>query len=406
VSCASLGSSYQNYAHLYKENDQIVAPEYIVYHNEMDSSSVYFEVNSSKILYTRKSKSDPYLGKLNFHYRVYDQLDSKLIKDSGTFYLEDKVLELNDSQIRGQFKFSYKLGDQGLIKLFCKDVNRNSIVEKHISLNKSSKATSQFYLIKDQLDVPIFKNYVNKGQEVKLESKLNISTPLYIKHYVRDFPISLPPFTGANHLPFEYKTDQLYQFKTDQSGNLAFKIPDEGFVYIQVDTSKKQGYTLFCFEDHFPTISTVELMVKPTRYICSRAEYDQLLNSEFLKSSMDHFWKSKTGSKERAKEIIRKYYKRVENANLHFSSYIEGWKTDRGMISIIYGAPNVVSKSNDMEVWVYGDESNVNSLSFVFNKMENPFSENDFKLQRSPAYRSSWYKAVDAWRSGRAYWIQ
>ena len=67
------------------------------------------------------------------------------------------------------------------------------------------------------------------------------------------------------------------------------------------------------------------------------------------------------------------------------------------MISIIYGAPNVVSKSNDMEVWVYGDESNVNSLSFVFNKMENPFSENDFKLQRSPAYRSSWYKAVDAW---------
>ena len=147
-------------------------------------------------------------------------------------------------------------------------------------------------------------------------------------------------------------------------------------------------------------------MVKPTRYICSRAEYDQLLNSEFLKSSMDHFWKSKTGSKERAKEIIRKYYKRVENANLHFSSYIEGWKTDRGMISIIYGAPNVVSKSNDMEVWVYGDESNVNSLSFVFNKMENPFSENDFKLQRSPAYRSSWYKAVDAWRSGRAYWIQ
>ena len=42
---------------------------------------------------------------------------------------------------------------------------------------------------------------------------------------------------------------------------------------------------------HGTSISTIELMVKPTRYICSRAEYDQLLNSEFLKSSMDNFIK-------------------------------------------------------------------------------------------------------------------
>ena len=40
------------------------------------------------------------------------------------------------------------------------------------------------------------------------------------------------------------------------------------------------------------------------------------------------------------------------------------------------------------------------------NKMENPFTENDYKLQRSPMYKSSWYRAVDSWRSGRAYWIQ
>ena len=36
----------------------------------------------------------------------------------------------------------------------------------------------------------------------------------------------------------------------------------------------------------------------------------------------------------------------------------------------------------------------------------NIFTENDYKLERSPMYKSSWYKAVDAWRSGRAYWIQ
>jgi hypothetical protein len=38
--------------------------------------------------------------------------------------------------------------------------------------------------------------------------------------------------------------------------------------------------------------------------------------------------------------------------------------------------------------------------------VDNPFSDNDFKLQRSPGYKSNWYRAVDAWRSGRVYWAQ
>ena len=46
--------------------------------------------------------------------------------------------------------------------------------------------------------------------------------------------------------------EKVIQFKTDLTGKLDFKIPDMGFVYIQIDTFKKEGYTLFCFEDHFP----------------------------------------------------------------------------------------------------------------------------------------------------------
>ncbi len=406
ISCATIGGNYQNYAHLYTNTDQVVDPEYIIYHNEVDSSSVYFKINASKILYTRKSKTSPYLGKVTFHYRVYDQVDSKHIKDSGSFCLEDQVQELNNDVIRGQFKFDCKIGDYGLMKLFCTDINRDSKVEKHINLDKRSKQTAQFFLVKDHMGFPIFKNFVNKGQAIQLESNLNSSEYIYIRHYDREFPMSLPPFTASSNIPFDYVSEQINEFKVNQNGELKFNIPKDGFVHLQTDTLKNEGFTLFCFEDHFPTISTLELMVKPTRYICSKAEYDQLLNSELLKSAMDHFWKSKTGSKERAKEIIRKYYNRVENANQHFTSYVEGWKTDRGMVSIIYGPPNVVSKSKDMEMWIYGDENNVNSLSFVFNKMENPFSDNDYKLQRSPMYRSSWYRAVDAWRSGRAYWIQ
>ena len=179
-----------------------------------------------------------------------------------------------------------------------------------------------------------------------------------------------------------------------------------GFLFLQLDTTIREGVTLFSFSSHYPSLKSVNQMVKPTRYICSRSEYNKLVNSELLKSAIDYFWRDKTGSSDRAREIIKKYYNRVVTANEHFTSYVEGWKSDRGMISIIYGPPSIVSKLNDREIWIYGDEKNVNSLSFVFNKMENPFTENDYKLQRSPMYKSSWYRAVDSWRSGRAYWIQ
>jgi hypothetical protein len=33
----------------------------------------------------------------------------------------------------------------------------------------------------------------------------------------------------------------------------------------------------------------------------------------------------------------------------------------------------------------------------------NPFTDNDFTLSRAPVYESHWYRAVDIWRSGRAY---
>jgi hypothetical protein len=43
------------------------------------------------------------------------------------------------------------------------------------------------------------------------------------------------------------------------------------------------------------------------------------------------------------------------------------------------------------------------ALSFTFVKLDNPFSDNDYALQRSANYRNLWYNAVDLWREGRVY---
>ena len=40
---------------------------------------------------------------------------------------------------------------------------------------------------------------------------------------------------------------------------------------------------------------------------------------------------------QKAKSLIAIYYNRIQNANLHFTTFKEGWKTDRGMIYVVFG---------------------------------------------------------------------
>ena len=106
---------------------------------------------------------------------------------------------------------------------------------------------------------------------------------------------------------------------------------------------------------------------------------------------------------ERARTLIREFYTRVESANNYFTSYLEGWKTDRGIIYIIYGVPNVVYKNKDYENWIYGEENNMMSINFTFHRVNNPASNNDFSLSRSPApsltYSSTQYKQTENLRN-------
>jgi hypothetical protein len=106
---------------------------------------------------------------------------------------------------------------------------------------------------------------------------------------------------------------------------------------------------------------------------------------------------------ERAQKMIREYYRRVELSNRWFTSYKAGWKTDRGIIFIVYGEPTTIYKSINSETWVYGEENNILSIKFNFNLMDNPMSENDYELKRNSDWKNNWYRAVDSWRQAKIY---
>jgi len=72
------------------------------------------------------------------------------------------------------------------------------------------------------------------------------------------------------------------------------------------------------------------------------------------------FWKKKDPVPSTDEnEVFDEYYRRINYANENFSHYVEGWKTDRGMVYIILGGPNNIDRhpfdydSKPYEVWEY-----------------------------------------------------
>ncbi|MBM4159572.1 MAG: GWxTD domain-containing protein [Ignavibacteria bacterium] len=58
-------------------------------------------------------------------------------------------------------------------------------------------------------------------------------------------------------------------------------------------------------------------------------------------------------------ELMEEYYARVEYANQNFKSYVEGWRTDMGMVFIRFGPPENIERhpfelnSKPYEIWYY-----------------------------------------------------
>ena len=102
-----------------------------------------------------------------------------------------------------------------------------------------------------------------------------------------------------------------------------------------------------------------------------------------------------------AKSTIKRYYRRVKEANAMFTGYKEGWKTDMGMIYIVFGPPDEVFKKSSQEVWRYTKLPGLPTVSFTFAQIDNIFVQQHYALVRNPNYKAAWIRKVSDWRRGR-----
>lgn len=242
---------------------------------------------------------------------------------------------------------------------------------------------------------------------VRFKSDLSIARPLFYDDYS---PSSLQ-FHGINYdkqILLAQSQRQLIQegtitielsFANQQRGNYRFKVTstkNEDNLYKARDFGVKYKY--------YPVLKTPRALARPLAYLMEEDEYEELMSIEdpdSLKEAVDLFWLSHIGNAQEALQVSEKYYKRVVEANKQFATFKAGWKTDMGMIYILYGSPYDVDDGVGWMSWRYI----VCDISFYQPHMESAFFPfQHWVVSRSRGYFYQTYRQRQLWLNGLISW--
>jgi GWxTD domain-containing protein len=263
---------------------------------------------------------------------------------------------------------------------------------------KRQAATELFGIYTDASQEPLQRHYVNTTESFTVKRINAEAQQLHVFYYKHNFdaagsPMNTAPRTTSKTL----NVDSTFTINTNET----LRFEHEGLYNIFADTTQTEGLGLLVVNERFPKMTRPELLLGPLLYMSTNNEINEIRKAEDYKKALDKYWLNlMNGNAPLAQQSIRAYYGRVEEANQLFTSYKEGWKTDKGMIYIILGPPDKVQRSKDREVWTYDQRGNAQNVNFTFNRRNNQFVDDHYELVRYAEYQPIWYPVVEAWRNG------
>jgi GWxTD domain-containing protein len=248
---------------------------------------------------------------------------------------------------------------------------------------------------------PVWKEGLHH-QIVDANEPLSFPSKIPLKMALRSEKLPSPPFSSsAPFIPNE--------FSTVSSDSLAVIWKDKKNKNVTIQFEQNSQLTfLHCYQQPkyttFPFIQFQADLVGPVRYLCSKDEFDKIQRSnEGAENQLEKFWITCGGGKDKGRELIQLYYRRVEDANIYFTHYADGWRTDRGMIYLVFGHPHQIVEQADRQIWYYGAQADPSTLQFIFNKKQHDIWGTYYLLERKEEYRNAWEYQVTAWRQGKIF---
>jgi len=306
-----------------------------------------------------------------------------LIADTQRHWLFEKIVEIPQNQ------------STAIAYLSILDTRQQDEYVYHLDLKGSFVFDQPDFGFYYANQIPFDQNYLTQGEALlfKTVSKPSINTFFYPSRFEVPFP---PMETRPSEIPKEIKVEN----EGDFLANIPKKLDKEGYYFFQTDTTSQTGLIMKTVHEAFPKVKDWEEMVQMVTYISTRKEHETLLLAQDKKKALDEYWINLTRNPETAKELIKNYFKMVEFANILFTDFKEGWKTDRGMVFIVMGPPQEVNFFEDREVWTYQGIDGASKIKFNFARVKTLLTQHFYTLNRSRAYQPIWFKNISQWRSG------
>ena len=379
--------------------------------NSKHRLDIYIEIPLSNITFKKNQITSDFEAEIDYSIRIKNLSGENIFNESYSKRLNYTVSEYAGISTKSEYLLRSANIAPGNYTLTVKKKKKNlyKIYTKEQKLELTSKDTDSITFS----DILILSKYDDSNPQKKIISPLvnnNVGNldqfSLFLEIYnnttssdFEGFDFVITDTDGKEFLrsrndfylsPGANQIVQSFSSKELPVGNLKLTVVDSKTQHLFVSKDMKQMW------NYFPaTLSDLDLAIRQTIYIASGDEYDKMMSAstpEKKQKAFMEFWRSKDpnpNSPINAQMV--KYYERVRIANQRYSTYFEGWKTDMGMIYIMYGDPSNIERnpfsetSKPYEIWEYYDISRrfvfVDNSGFGDYRLTTPIWDDRTKLR-------------------------
>lgn len=374
--------------------------ELSAFHRTDDTTDLLISLPSRDLLYAKDNADAAFEAKLDLLIRTNTQEGS-----TDTLLLQPRISYREDMPMRVHVAvpIAVAAGAEDHVSVKLTDVRRDRSASVSLRLDKRGTTNHQNYRIDLADGTPLTGGTAPQGATVSVWCPRCEGDQLQLLQRTDPAKLPPPPFSYNGYTPRSFGPNHMLldpYFPEDK--RMEFDLLEGTYLFTHSD-ALDQGRVVVTTSGLYPEVTTAAGMAETLRYVTSRAEYEEL-NGSNQRQQVEAFWMKCAEDREKARELIRIYYGRVREANAYFTEAVPGWKTDRGLIHIVFGNPQKMHVSSTGETWIYGEEDNLNALVFRFNKAASGHTENRYLLERNEQLvKVRWERAITSWRNGRIY---
>ena len=360
--------------------------------------NVYFDSDSAQLLFEITFNQGNNFDDYDFIYELHESYHTLDILESDTLKIKDHIIAINSNKISVSFNLPY---DDKTDIAILRVINKKTGIDYAYDIpfiKEYNFSTDGLVFYDEEGTTAYLSSFINTQKSIRVKSVTDFSGPVFVYYYSQYFDEAVPPMVIEDQRAAkELKIDSAFTVQL----NDPIELSKEGLYFFQKDSSSANGIGIRVQDPYFPLVKTFDKVLEPLIYISTRSETDEIRNAANPSEAFEKYWIKLTKIPSLATSTVREYYKRVEAANFLFTNFEEGWKSDMGLIYIIYGPPNDVYKSEEIIDWVYNRDLTMPVIRFSFYKVKNVFTDYHYTLLRKKTYEKNWFKSVELWRKGK-----